>query len=116
MITSADGGVIVHLSPPWATERKLLINQGSRGRQRACDNIVPFSLPPQIYLHVNEINEAAVNLYTRCGYEDAPNCPSSRVFTNKLGLSGGFYGQRHRLMRKIIAPVEDERRASPPVE
>lgn len=63
----------------------------------------PLSSHTQIYLHVNEINEAATSLYTRCGYEDAPSCPSSRAFTTKLGLSGGFYGQRHRLMRKMIA-------------
>lgn len=57
----------------------------------------------QIFLHVNEVNEAAVNLYTRCGYEDAPDCASNHAFTNSLGLSGGFIGQRHRLLRKTYA-------------
>lgn len=62
-----------------------------------------FLVCTQIYLHVNEVNEAALRLYSRCGYEEAPDCASNRAFTNSLGLAGGFIGQRHRLLHKAFS-------------
>lgn len=60
----------------------------------------------KVFLHVNEINEAALRLYASCGYDEAPDCASNRAFTNSLGLSGGFIGQRHRLLHKTF-PIAD---------
>lgn len=60
----------------------------------------------KVFLHVNEINEAALRLYESCGYDEAPDCASNRAFTNSLGLSGGFIGQRHRLLHKTF-PIAD---------
>lgn len=62
----------------------------------------PLDLGAQIFLHVNEVNEAALRLYSRCGYEEAPDCASNRAFTNSLGLAGGFIGQRHSLLHKTF--------------
>jgi len=59
-----------------------------------------------VFLHVNEINEAALRLYASCGYDEAPDCASNRAFTNSLGLSGAFIGQRHLLLHKTF-PAED---------
>lgn len=56
----------------------------------------------QVFLHVNEVNTAALGLYAACGYEEAPDSPPNRAFTNSLGLAGGFIGQRHRLLLKTF--------------
>lgn len=56
----------------------------------------------KVFLHVNEVNDAALRLYERCGYDEAPDCASNRAFTNSLGLAGGFIGQRHLLLHKTF--------------
>lgn len=56
----------------------------------------------QVFLHVFEMNDAALKLYTALGYEDAPDTGPNRVFTNSLGLAGGMIGLRLRLLRKTF--------------
>lgn len=60
----------------------------------------------KVFLHVNEINEAALRLYESCGYDEAPDSASNRAFTNSLGLAGGFIGQRHRLLHKTFPSAD----------
>ncbi|CAM9342433.1 unnamed protein product [Laminaria digitata] len=67
----------------------------------------------EVFLHVNEINEAGLRLYKRCGYTEAPNCASNRAFTNSLGLAEGFIGQRHLLLCKTFQ-TGNPTSASPP--
>eukprot|EP00752_Nemacystus_decipiens_P016311 g14587.t1 len=66
------------------------------------DDVAKELKTSEVFLHVNEINEAALRLYESCGYNDAPDNASNRAFTNSLGLSGGFIGQRHRLLHKTF--------------
>ncbi|CAN0205820.1 unnamed protein product, partial [Ectocarpus sp. 12 AP-2014] len=70
------------------------------------DDVARALKTSEVFLHVNEINQAALRLYARCGYEEAPNCASNRAFTNSLGLSGGFIGQRHLLLHKIFPDAD----------
>eukprot|EP00903_Cladosiphon_okamuranus_P005588 g5560.t2 len=70
------------------------------------DDVAKELKTSEVFLHVNEINEAALRLYESCGYNEAPDCASNRAFTNSLGLSGGFIGQRHRLLHKTF-PIAD---------
>ncbi|CAN0173055.1 unnamed protein product [Ectocarpus fasciculatus] len=70
------------------------------------DDVARALKTSEVFLHVNEINEAALRLYARCGYEEAPNCASNRAFTNSLGLSGGFIGQRHLLLHKTFPDTD----------
>ncbi|CAM9732645.1 unnamed protein product [Discosporangium mesarthrocarpum] len=59
----------------------------------------------EVYLHVNEVNEKAVHLYEKCGYQTVADRADYRKFTASLGLSGGYIGQHHYLMRKLLGPV-----------
>jgi ribosomal protein S18 acetylase RimI-like enzyme len=54
------------------------------------------------YLHVSEVNIAAIRLYESAGFEEVGNSPSIYAFTASLGLSDGFIGKRHLLLKKEL--------------
>jgi len=56
----------------------------------------------EIYLHVNDLNEAAVCLYQKEGFSQT-SCSHCSSFTNSLGLGSKKYGQRHTLMKKKVS-------------